>query len=201
MRVANFFLCFVSLFILAPASHAALKIGDVAPAVSAEDTHGKAVNLAEMKGKIVVLEWTNHACPFVRKHYDSKNIQTLQSYSKEKDVVWISVISSAQGKQGFVTAEEANKIVAAEESHAAHIVLDPSGAIGKAYDAKTTPHMFVIDKQGKLAYMGAIDDVSSADVKDVARATNYVRAAMDDLMAGKTPKVEASSPYGCGIKY
>ncbi len=183
-----------------PAS-AALKIGEAAPAIKAQDINGKEVDLEALRGRHVILEWKNHQCPFVRKHYKTGNMQRLQAYAREKGAVWISIISSAEGKQGYVSPEEAADTVADEKSHAEHVVLDPSGEIGRLYDAKTTPHMYVIDTEGKLAYMGAIDDDSTADPEAVEGAKNYVTAALDALIAGTTPETQVTTPYGCSIKY
>lgn len=182
-------------------AHASPKIGASAPEFSGVDSNGKTVKLSDFKNKIVVLEWKNHECPFVKKHYETKNMQGLQKFAKEKDVVWLSIISSAKGKQGHVDGKTANEIAAKEGSSAAHIILDEKGSIGKLYDAKTTPHMFVVGKDGKLAYMGAIDDKSSMDHEDVKGAKNYVKEALDALLAGKTPEKQATQQYGCSIKY
>ncbi len=176
-------------------------IGEAAPGFSVTDTDGNQVNSNSLKGKIVVLEWKNHQCPFVRKHYGTGNMQALQQYAAENDIVWISIISSAEGKQGFVSAEEANDIAKEENSHAAHIVLDADGAFGQTYGAKVTPHMFVIDKDGTLAYMGGIDDTPTADPEDIETANNYVKNAMYALLAGGDVSPTTSKPYGCSVKY
>ncbi len=172
-----------------------------APPFAALDTNGDAVELLSLKGKTVVLEWTNHDCPYVRKHYRSGNMQALQKDATENGVVWISIISSAPGRQGYVEALEANAI--AEENGAApsHIVRDPGGEIGKLYAAVTTPHMFVINPAGEIVFMGGIDDKPTADMADISTATNYVRAALDAVADGRTPEVQSARPYGCSIKY
>lgn len=188
------------LFIFSNA-HAAPKVGEVAPDFTGVDSNGKSHTVSEYKGKIVVLEWKNHLCPFVKKHYGSDNMQSLQKYAKEKEVVWLSIISSAKGKEGNVGAEEANKIVKNENSAAKAVILDEEGKIGKLYEAKTTPHMFVINKEGKIAYMGAIDDRPTADKEDIKTANNYVRVAIDALLLGNKPNTTVTSPYGCSIKY
>lgn len=177
------------------------EIGKMAPAIIAKDTNGKDVDLSAYKGKIVVLEWTNNGCPFVKKHYGSKNMQSVQKDLTDKGVVWISVISSAPGKEGHVDAEGANKIVMDAGATPTHTILDPDGKIGKAYGAKTTPHMFVIGVDGNVAYMGAIDDNGSADPATVTGAKNYVRAAVDSLVAGMPVETAQTQPYGCGVKY
>ncbi len=180
---------------------AAVTVGAPAPALVAKDTNGKDVNLTDYMGKTVVLEWTNHDCPFVKKHYDAKKMQALQKEAAEQGVIWISVVSSAPDKQGHITADEANKIVADQGAVVTHKILDESGAIGRAYGAKTTPHMFVIDKDGKVAYMGAIDSDASFKPEAIASATNYVRAALADLKAGKPVATAQTEPYGCSVKY
>lgn len=182
-------------------AHAAVKVGASAPEFNVKDTNGKEQKLSAYKGKIVVLEWKNHECPFVKKHYGSGNMQALQKYAAEKDVVWLSVISSAPGKQGFVIAQKANEIVKNEGSAATAVILDPEGVIGKSYGAKTTPHMFVIDKEGRLAYMGAIDDNPSMNPEDIEGARNYVKEAIDALLDDNEVETKTSTQYGCSIKY
>lgn len=179
----------------------AATVGEAAPAFTATAADGATVKLEDYKGKIVVLEWFNKECPFVRKHYDSKNMQTLQKELTAKDVVWLTVNSSAEGKQGHETADSAKATVAAEGAAPTHFLLDSTGALGKLYDAKTTPHMFVIDKDGKLAYAGAIDDKSSTYASDVEGAKNYVRAAVESLQKGEAVAEASTKSYGCGVKY
>ena len=174
------------------------KVGEPAPAFTATDMHGKARQLSEFKGKYVVLEWHNQSCPFVKKHYESGNMQKLQKELTGKGAVWLSIISSAPGAQGYVTAEEEKKYLAEKQAAPTHVLFDPEGTIGHAYGAKTTPHMFVIDDQGVLIYAGAIDDNPSADA---ATAKNYVRAAFDESSAGKPVTTASTAPYGCGVKY
>lgn len=176
-------------------------IGEAAPDFNVTDIQGNAVSLEALKGKIVALEWTNHLCPFVQKHYDSGNMQKTQTFAKEQGIVWISVISSAEGKQGYVSAEEAANIAKQAGAVPAHIIRDPSGEFGRAYHAKTTPHIYMIDKAGKLAYMGAIDNIASVNKEDIGKATNYAKAAMQSLLSGRTPDSTTTSPYGCSIKY
>ncbi len=191
--------CVLSLMI-APA-FAEVVPGNAAPDFTATDTNGKEVTLSGLKGKPVVLEWTNHECPFVVKHYKSDNMQSIQKYAAEKDAVWISIISSGEGKQGYLTDEEANAVAQEKGATPAHIIRDSSGEIGRLYDAKTTPHMFVIDAEGNVAYAGAIDDKPTADSADVEGATNYVVAALDALAEGNAPEVTQVKPYGCSVKY
>jgi peroxiredoxin len=187
-------------FAVAPAL-AAPTIGEPAPAFTATDSNGKTVKLEDQKGKLVVLEWTNDGCPFVQKHYNSGNMQKLQKQAAADGVVWYSVISSAPGKQGNVDGAAANKLTTDRGAAPAAVLLDSTGEIGKLYDASTTPHMFVIDKEGKLAYAGAIDSIPSPRESDIAEATNYVQQALDELTAGKPVSVATTKSYGCGIKY
>lgn len=186
---------------LAIPAMAAPQIGAPAPDFTATDTKGNAVTLSDLKGKNVILEWTNHDCPFVIKHYDSGNMQKAQKAVADEDTVWISIVSSAPGKQGHVSAEKANMIVTAAGATPTHKILDPSGEIGKAYDAKTTPHMFVIGKDGNMAYMGAIDSNSSPRQSAIEGATNYITTAMANIGMGKAPDPAQTQPYGCSVKY
>lgn len=190
-----------ALLAITSVSHAALKPGDPAPDFTAKDTKGNTVSLSQLKGQYVVLEWTNNECPFVQKHYGSDNMQQLQKTYTGKGYRWYSIISSAPGKQGHVSAAGADELTASRNASPTGVILDESGAIGKAYDARTTPHMFIIDPQGKLVYMGGIDSIPSADKADIADATNYVKAAFDSIEAGKPVTTPVSQPYGCGVKY
>ena len=176
-------------------------IGQPAPAFTAMDTNGNEVSLETLKGKVVVLEWTNHLCPFVVKHYGSGNMQSLQAKAKELGVTWVSIVSSAEGNQGHTTPEEANAVMVEKGAMPAHRILDPQGTIGHLYQAKTTPHMFVIDAEGVLRYQGAIDDNPSPRQSAVDGATNYVLAAMTALTEGKTVEVAETRSYGCSVKY
>lgn len=177
--------------------------GDAAPGFTATNTNGEPVSLADFSGKTIVLEWTNDGCPFVQKHYATPpaNMQTLQADAVADDVVWLSVISSAPGKQGHVTGDEANALTAMRDAMPRHVLLDASGDVGRLYGAKTTPHMYVIGPDGMLAYEGAIDSKPSARVDDIADATNYVRAALASVAAGEPVAVASSKPYGCSVKY
>lgn len=193
--------CLLTAFSMISAAQAAPVVGETAPDFTATDTSGNPFSLSGQKGKIVVLEWKNHECPFVKKHYGAHNMQNIQQQVTELGGVWVSVISSAPGKQGYVSAEEANTIAKDQGAKQTAIILDPDGTIGRMYDAKTTPHMFVIDAGGKLAYMGAIDDKPTADMADISEARNYVYEAVMALSTGKHPEVSSTSPYGCGVKY
>ena len=187
---------------LAMASFSAeAEVGKAAPDFTLPDSLGKDHSLSDYAGKIVVLEWLNHGCPFVVKHYDSGNMQKLQKMAKEKGVVWFSIISSAPGKQGYSTPEQANETAKEKNATPMAILLDPEGTVGKLYDAKTTPHMYIIDQQGQLVYNGGIDDIRSTNVDDIAKANNYVLAALEELLSGKEVSVKTSRPYGCSVKY
>jgi len=184
-----------------PIASATPVIGKPAPGFTAVDSFGKEVSLSDFRGKTVVLEWTNHECPYVRKHYGSDNMQRLQKEAVSDDIVWISIISSASGKQGYVDADKANQLSTERGAAPTHIVLDPSGAIGHDYSARTTPHMFIIDEQGQLVYMGGIDDKPTADKADIAGAKNFVRAALTNIKSGQQIATPTSRPYGCSVKY
>ncbi|WP_413578651.1 redoxin domain-containing protein [Bdellovibrio sp. HCB290] len=177
------------------------KVGSPAPDFAVTDAQGKPQNLKDYKGKYVILEWYNKDCPYVRKHYDSKNMQKIQADMTGKGVVWLTVISSAKEKQGYLAPAEAIANGAKEASKASAILLDASGTMGKAYGAKTTPHMFLIDPEGKIRYAGAIDDNDSSDKKTVETAQNYIVAATSSAMKGEKIAKETSKPYGCSVKY
>ncbi|MGF1641796.1 MAG: redoxin domain-containing protein [Rhodospirillales bacterium] len=183
------------------AAAAAPAIGEPAPAFTGIDSNGNSRSLADFRGQTVVLEWTNHDCPFVRKHYGTGNMQALQKQAAADGVVWLSVISSAPGEQGHVSAAEANRIAGQQGAGPTAILLDPEGTIGRAYDARTTPHMYVVDAEGALRYMGGIDDRPTANPADVAGAENHVVAALADVAAGRPVRTPATRPYGCTVKY
>jgi peroxiredoxin len=176
-------------------------IGQPAPDFSVTDASGKTQSLSAYKGKTVVLEWNNPECPFVRKHYGAHNMQAQQSEAATADVVWLTVNSGAVGKQGHLDGATATAYVAKNGGKETAYLLDADGKIGHAYDAKTTPHMYVIDKDGVLRYMGGIDSIASTDVDDIPKATQYVRQALAELAAGKAVSVSTSEPYGCSVKY
>jgi len=177
------------------------KVGTAAPPFSIPATTGKTVSLADYKGKIVVLEWTNHECPYVRKHYESGNMQALQKEITAEGVVWLTLISSAPGEQGSVTAAQADQLTSSRGAAPTAVLLDPTGAVGKAYGATNTPHMYVIDKAGMLAYAGAIDDRPTSRRSDVQGAQNYVRAAVQAVESGQSVKTPVTRAYGCTVKY
>ena len=179
----------------------AAKVGSAAPDFSATDSQGATQKLTQYKGKYVVLEWHNAGCPYVKKHYDSDNMQKLQRAWTAKGVAWLTVISSAPGKEGFADASGARADVALHKAAPTATLLDPTGALGKMYGAKTTPHMFIIDPQGKLIYNGAIDDKPDADSASISGAKNYVSQALQEAMAGRPVSEASTTPYGCGVKY
>ncbi len=185
----------------APAAHAGVEIGKPAPDFTGTDTHGKTQKLSDYKGKTVVLEWSNPGCPFVHKHYDSGNMQKLQTEYTGKGIVWLTIVSSGDGEQGFMSPEDSNAYMEKEKSTPSARILDPSGEIGHLYGAKTTPNMFIINPEGTLVYEGAIDDNDSANPDDAATAHNYVAAALDALIAGKPVETAQTKPYGCSVKY
>lgn len=163
--------------------------------------HQKEVSLKDFKGKTVVLEWLNHGCPFVRKHYDSGNMQKLQEKWGKQGVIWLSIISSAPGKQGFVDFQGAQEDAKENKSYATHILLDPSGKVGKLYGAKTTPHMFIFSPEGQRVYEGAIDSIPDSKQESIASAVNYVDEALTQLSKNQAIKTTKSKAYGCSIKY
>jgi len=165
------------------------------------DSNGVQHNLSDFAGKKVVLEWTNEGCPYVKKHYKTNNMQKTQAMAAADGAVWLSIISSAPGKQGYKTGAEANEWKTDQGAASTAVVLDPSGEMGRSFAAKTTPHMYIIDENQTLVYQGAIDDNRSASPKTVAGAKNYVVAAMEDLKAGNAVSVSETAPYGCSVKY
>lgn len=178
-----------------------IQVGQPAPAFSVKDTNGKTVSLADLKGKTVVLEWSNHECPFVKKHYTGNNMQTLQKKWTGQDVVWLTIVSSPVGEQGYVDAAEANKLTTERGAAPSSVLLDPKSQIARAYGAQVTPHMYVIDKTGKLAYAGGIDDKPSTRIDDLKGAKNFVDSALTELAQGKAVSTTTARPYGCTVKY
>ena len=191
----------LALALAAPAAFAALETGKPAPDFTATDSHGKLVKLSQFKGKTVVLEWTNAQCPFVKKHYSGGNMQSLQKAATQDGAVWLSVISSAPGKEGHVDGAGANHLTNDRRAHPTHVLLDESGTVGRLYDAKTTPHMFVVNTDGTLVYQGGIDSNPSADPADITGATPFVKLALAETKAGKKVTQATTRPYGCSIKY
>jgi len=176
-------------------------VGQPAPNFSAVDADGRTRSLSQFRGKTVVLEWTNHECPYVRKHYGSGSMQALQRDATRDGVVWLSIVSSAPGQQGHVTGAQAKQLTASRNASPTAVLLDPDGRVGRLYGAKTTPHMFVINAQGRLVYAGGIDDVPTPRPEDLQRARPLVRLALADVKAGRDVAVPVSRPYGCAVKY
>jgi len=176
-------------------------LGKPAPLFTAVDSNGKTWSLADLKGKVVVIETTNHDCPYVRKHYNSTNMQTQQREAAAKGVVWLTSASSATGEQGYVTAAQANELTQKRGAAPAAVLLDPQSKIARTYGATVTPHMYIIDAKGVLVYKGGIDSIPSADVSDVPKAKQYVRVGLDELLAGKPITDSSTRPYGCSLKY
>ncbi|HEY6714917.1 MAG TPA: redoxin domain-containing protein [Reyranella sp.] len=176
-------------------------LGKAAPLFTAVDSNGKTWSLADLKGKVVVIETTNHDCPYVRKHYTAKNMQTQQREAAAKGVVWLTSASSATGEEGYVTAQQANELTKRRDAAPAAVLLDPQSKIARAYGATVTPHMYIIDTTGTLVYKGGIDSIPSADIADIAKAKQYVRVGLDEVLAGKPVSDSSTRPYGCSLKY
>jgi len=192
----------LALSVLLPVwSFAEVKIGDSAPDFTLIDSNEQQRSLSEFAGQYIVLEWFNPECPFVKKHYDSGNMQGLQEKYTSQDVVWLSIDSSADGNQGYLLPKEAQQFIQEKNVHSTVVLLDPKGNVGKLYGAQTTPHMFIIDPQGKLIYQGAIDDVSSTDSDDIPDARNYVDETLTLALSGKPVTGFATKSYGCSVKY
>jgi hypothetical protein len=177
------------------------KVGEPAPGFKATDSNDQVRQLSEYRGKYVVLEWHNNGCPYTRKHYESGNMQHLQKEWTSRGVIWFTVISSAPGQQGYVTAQEENEYLTRVSAAPTAALLDPQGDVGRLYAAKTTPHLFIINPEGVLIYDGAIDSKATTDQSDIATATNYVSQALEEAMAGKAVSTPTSRPYGCSVKY
>ena len=180
---------------------ARIAVGEPAPDFSLTDSNGKTQTLSQYKGKIVVLEWNNPECPFVGKHYSSGNMQKQQAEATAAGTVWLTINSGAAGKQGNLDAAGANAYVAKVGGRQTAYVFDPAGTAGHLYGARTTPHIYIIDAQGVLRYMGGIDSIASTDKEDLAKATQFVPQVLTELKAGKAVSVTTSEPYGCSVKY
>lgn len=194
-------LVFLSLLLAFSSTSFALKVGETAPIFSVTGSDGQTHALTDYKGKFVVLEWHNKSCPFVKKHYGTGNMQALQKKWTDKGVTWLTVISSAPGKEGYETATDAITEMKTEKATPTATLLDTSGKMGKLYGAKTTPHMFVINPDGKIIYSGAIDDKPTPDKADVKVAKNYVDTALEEATSGKEVTMNVTPPYGCSVKY
>ena len=182
-------------------SASAVRVGEPAPTFTATDSNGNTQRLSDYKGKFVVLEWHNQGCPYTKKHYESGNMQRLQKEWTGKGVVWFTVISSAPGKQGYVTAAQENDYAKRMNASPTAVLMDPQGALGHLYGAKTTPHMYIIDPGGNLIYNGAIDDHPTPDQADIGGSKNYVSAALQEALSGKPVATSSTTPYGCSVKY
>jgi peroxiredoxin len=180
---------------------AAVETGTPAPDFTLTDSTGVEHSLSDFAGKYVVLEWTNHECPFVVKHYSEGDMQSLQKSMTDEEVVWLQIISSAEGKQGYLNPEEAEALRKSKSMHSTAKLLDVSGEVGRTYGARTTPHMYLIDPEGTLVYQGAIDSIKSTRASDVAKADNYLIAAYESHKAGEPIENATTVPYGCSVKY
>src|SRR5712671_3404541 len=176
-------------------------LGKPAPLFTAVDSNGKTWSLADLKGKVVVIETTNQDCPYVRKHYTSKNMQTQQREAAAQGVVWLTSASSATGEEGYVTAAQANDLTRKRDAAPAAVLLDPQSKIARAYGATVTPHMYIIDANGILVYKGGIDSIPSSDIADIPKAKQYVRIGLGEVLAGKPVSDSSTRPYGCSLKY
>jgi peroxiredoxin len=185
----------------APVSAQNPEVGEPAPNFTLQSASGETHTLTDFEGQYVVLEWLNFGCPFVGKHYDSGNMQSLQETYREKGVAWLSIVSSAKGEQGYYPPKEMVQQKQKHDGNMTAILMDTSGEVGRTYGAKVTPHMYVINPEGTLIYKGGIDDKPTTDVADVEGATNYVRAALDQAMNGEEVDVKRAQPYGCTVKY
>ena len=196
----NLFCCLALATLLAGLCYGQ-KVGAPAPDFKATDSNGRMRQLSEYHGKYVVLEWHNNGCPFTRKHYESGNMQSLQALAREHGVVWLTVISSAPGKQGYVDGAGADQLTKTRHAAPAAVLLDPSGSVGRLYRAKTTPHMFVIDANGELRYMGGIDSIATTEAADIPKAEPYLKEAMLAVVDNQPVAHPATRPYGCSVKY
>ena len=190
-----------ALLLLPAAALASPKVGEPAPDFSLQGSDGKTWSLHDQKGKYVVLEWTNSECPFVRKHYGAGNMQAQQKLLTGKGAVWLTIVSSAPGKEGFVDAAKANALTQERGAAPTAVLLDPTGEVGHRYDAKTTPHLFLVAPDGKLLYMGGIDSIPSTDKDDIGKATQYLEVAFREATSGKPVTNATTRPYGCSVKY
>ena len=183
------------------ASATTSELGKPAPLFTATDSNGKTWSLADLKGKVVVIETTNHQCPYVVKHYQAGNMQAQQREAAAKGVVWLTSASSAKGEEGFVTAEQANELTQKRNAAPAAVLLDPQSKIARAYGATVTPHMYIVDASGMLVYKGGIDSIRSSSVSDVPKAKQYVLVALEEVLAGKPVSESSTRAYGCTMKY
>ena len=176
---------------------------DSAPEFKLSDSYGNEISLSSFIGKKVVLEWTNHGCPYVAKHYETGNMQSTQEFAKEEEIIWLSIISSAPGTQGYVSSDEANALTITGKASPSHVLFDPTGEVGRIYDAKTTPHMYIINEEGLMKYQGAIDDAGGRGFmsRDLLKAKNYVKDSLKEMGKGEEISSPITKPYGCSVKY
>lgn len=201
IRKLSLSLATMSALALSAPAFAKVTTGELAPDFTAVDSNGVTHNLSDFKGKTVVLEWTNHECPYVRKHYSTDNMQGTQRVADNQDIVWLSIVSSAPGNQGYVTGEQANEQTALRSAAPDAVLLDPAGDLGRLYTAQTTPHMYIVNPEGTLIYQGAIDDNVSSNPATVNGATNYVKTAMAEIDSGQALSISETRSYGCSVKY
>jgi len=192
---------FIALLLCIAPLFAEIASGNTAPAFTLKNQDGVEVSLGDYKGKVVILEWVNFGCPFVRKFYDGGEMQRLQAQAKKDGVVWLSINSSAEGKQGYYDAAGLKSKLAEEKAVPEHYLLDTKGDVGRSYGAKVTPHLYVINAEGILVYQGAIDSLKSTKASDIPLATNYVLEALKAIAAGKPMEPSSTAAYGCGVKY
>ena len=174
-----------------------------APEFKLLDSYGNEISLSSFIGKKVVLEWTNHGCPYVAKHYETGNMQSTQEFAKEEEIIWLSIISSAPGTQGYVSSDDANALTITRKASPSHVLFDPTGKVGRIYDAKTTPHMYIINEEGLMKYQGAIDDAGGRGFmnRDLLKAKNYVKESLQQMGTGEEISSPVTKPYGCSVKY
>ncbi|WP_373491391.1 redoxin domain-containing protein [Parasphingorhabdus sp.] len=201
LRRPSFAIAAVAAIALASPLAAAQKNGAMAQDFKLTDINGKTVQLSQFRGKTVILEWHNPGCPFVAKHYDSGNMQATQKAARAQGAIWLTINSGAKGKQGHMTGTEAKSLITKQNIQASNYLFDTKGVVGKAYDAKTTPHMYIIDGSGKLVYQGGIDDKPTANPADIKDARNHVLAALGEIKSGDKVSIAQSRPYGCSVKY
>jgi AhpC/TSA family protein len=190
-----------STLVVAASLHAAPAVGQSAPDFALRDAGGKAVKLSDFRGKHVVLEWTNPSCPYVRKHYDSGNMPATQKEAAEKGVVWLSINSTAKSSYEYLEPAKVEAWQRERKAQPTALLMDENGTAGKAYGARTTPHMYIVNPQGKLIYAGGIDSIPSSDPRDISKAVNYVRQGLNEALAGKPLSAAVTRPYGCSVKY
>lgn len=195
------FLAACALAFAGSAALAAPAVGQAAPDFTLKDTAGKTVRLSDFRGKHVVLEWTNPGCPYVRKHYDSGNMPATIQDATGRGVVWLSVNSTERASGDWLEPGKLAAWIGERKARPTGVLMDEEGSTGRAYGARTTPHLYIVDPQGRLAYAGGIDSIPSANPADIPRATNFVRLALDELLAGKPASQPTTRPYGCSIKY